>query len=431
MEKNNPKIVKAWCLYDWANSAYSLVIISTLFPIYYTLIVKDIAGESGIINFFGWEVKGSALFSFAISFSYLIAAFLSPLLSGIADYTQSKKKFMQFFCTLGSIACSLLFFLTKDTINLSLILFVVANIGFSGSIVFYNSYLSDLVTSDQMDKVSARGFSMGYIGSVILLVLNIVLITFAKTLFSFSPEPSYFAIRISFLSVGIWWFGFAQYTFAYLPKPTEIKEKVEGWFFAGLHELSLVAKQMWQMPVMKVFLCSFFFYSMGVQTVMYVAAIFGEHEIKVPSNQLQVIILMLQLIAIVGAAIFAKVSDKKGNFYALLMLISIWIVICVGAYFVSGGRDFWILAAFVGLVMGGIQSISRSTFAKLIPKESPDSASFFSFYDVMEKLSIVLGTLSYGLIDYITHSMRLSTVALGIYFIIGFVILFSLRKNRI
>lgn len=426
-QKNNPKIINAWCLYDWANSAFSLVIISTIFPIYFgSVVVNDSGGD--VVNFLGVEVKNSALFSFSISFSFLITAFLSPFLSAIADYSGLKKVFMQLFSYMGALCCGLLYFFTTATSILGVFAFILATIGFSGSIVFYNSYLPDLVTEDQMDKVSAKGFSLGYIGSVLLLLANFSLFLFPDFYGGISSGQ---AARISFLSVGIWWFGFSQYTFYYLPASKKSVSKTTGnWLYAGILELRKVWTELKELHLLRKFLLAFFFYSMGVQTVMYVATIFGEKELHIPSDDLKLVILVLQIVAIFGASLFAKVSSKIGNIKALMIIVSIWILICFGAYFVAGGEEFFVLAAVVGFVMGGVQSLSRSTYAKLIPVTTQDSASYFSFYDMVEKMSIVLGTFSYGIIDCITHNMRYSTIALAVYFIAGLIILFTIRSNK-
>lgn len=428
IEKNNPKIVNAWCIYDWANSSFSLVIISTIFPIYFgSVVINETGGD--IVNFLGFEIKNSAIFSFAISFSFLITAILSPFLSSIADYSGLKKTFMQLFSSVGAISCSALYFFNTETMVFGVFAFIIATIGFAGSIVFYNSYLPELVTEDQLDKTSAKGFSLGYIGSVMLLLANFTLFMFPDFYGGISSGQ---AARISFLSVGIWWFVFAQYSFYYLPR--SIAKPIinnQNWLFSGLKELKKVTTELQKLNMLRTFLLAFFFYSMGVQTVMYVATIFGEKELEIPSDHLKIVILVLQLVAILGATLFAKISTKIGNISSLIIIVAVWILICIGAYFITGESQFFILAAFVGFVMGGVQSLSRSTYAKLIPANTTDTTSYFSFYDIVEKLSIVLGTFSYGIIDHITHNMRNSTVALAIYFIIGITLLFTIKNNKI
>jgi UMF1 family MFS transporter len=428
MEKNNPKVTRAWCFYDWANSVYSLVIISTIFPIYYGAVAKAPDG-SDMVSLLGFKINSSVLFSYSISASYLIIAFLNPILTAVADYSGRKKLFLQVFCYIGSLSCAGLFFFTRDTFAVSMLFFMLAAMGWTGSIVFYNSYLPDIATEDQYDQLSARGFSLGYIGSVLLLVVNLGLVL-QPAFFGLDPADSSLAPRISFLATGIWWFGFAHYTFYYLPKYTHVKAREESWLLNGFKELKKVFSQVRRLAMLKRFLLSFFFYSTGVQTVMNVAALFGDKEIKLESGKLILTILILQLVAIPGAYGFAALSRAIGNIKTLAVAVFFWIGICVGAYFVYTEYPFYILAAGVGLVMGGIQSLSRSTYSKLIPADTKDTASFFSFYDITEKLAIVLGTFAYGAIAQVTGSMRNSVLALMLFFIIGFLSLMTIRERK-
>lgn len=428
MEKNNPTVTRAWCFYDWANSVYSLVIISTIFPIYYGAVAKGSDGRN-LVSFLGWQLDSSVLFSYCISFSYLLVACTSPILTAIADYSGRKKLFMQLFCYLGSVSCALLFFFTEETFTASVILFVLAAMGFNGSIVFYNSYLPDIATEDQYDKLSARGFSLGYIGSVLLLIFNLALVL-QPAIFGIDPQNSSLPPRISFLLTGLWWFGFAQYTFWHLPKRMAGGKRSGSWLFNGFRELQKVWQQVKKMYLLKRFLLAFFFYNMGVQTVMYVAAVFGDKELKLESGKLILTILILQLVAIAGAYGFARLSKAYGNFMALILAVIIWVGICIGAYFTYTEMQFYLLAACVGMVMGGIQSLSRSTYSKLIPAGTKDTTSFFSFYDVTDKMAIVIGTLSYGAIAQATGTMRTSVLALMGFFFIGLVFLVTIKGKR-
>jgi MFS transporter, UMF1 family len=426
--KNNPKIMRAWCFYDWANSVYSLVIISTIFPIYYGAIAVNDLGEE-VVHFLGYEVKSSALFAFSVSSSFMAIAIMSPFLTAIADYSGRKKLFMQIFCYIGAVSCSLLFFFTRETLTQSVFLFILASIGFSGSIVFYNSYLPEIATEDRYDKLSARGFALGYIGSVVLLIANLILIM-KPVWFGIDPANTSLGPRISFLSTGIWWFGFAQYTFYYLPRNVHRKKPRGSWILNGFRELGKVLRQVKGLYLLKRFLLAFFFYNMGVQTVMYVAVIFADQELRMESESLILTVLILQLVAIGGAYGFASLSARFGNIKALTMGVTIWIGICVWAYFVSAGLDFYALAALIGMVMGGIQSLSRSTYSKLIPSDTTDTASYFSFYDITEKVSIVIGTLAYGYIDQLTGSMRNSILVLMVFFFVGLIFLARIKGKK-
>lgn len=426
---NRNKVQGAWAMYDWANSVYSLVITSTIFPVYYNSVTKGLDG-SDKVDFFGLEVVNTVLYSYSISFSYLIIAILSPLLSGIADASGKKLFFMKFFAYLGSISCIGLFFFNGDNLEFGIICSVLASIGYAGSIVFYNAYLPEIAEEHEYDFLSARGFALGYIGSVILLVFNLLMIQFPE---SFGVPEGSFAARFSFLITGIWWAGFSQIPFRILPK-NPYKKKIQSEFLLrGYQEIQKVFIQVQQFPVMKRFLAAFFFYSMGVQTVMYLAASFGDKELGLPGDQLILTVLIIQFVAIGGSYLFAFVSKVFGNKISLIIMVLIWIGICGAAYYVYSVYEFYVLAFVVGMVMGGIQSLSRSTFSKLIPEETTKHTSFFSFYDVTEKLAIVIGTFTYGAIEQLTGSMRNSAVSLGVFFLIGlgFLILVTIPKTSI
>lgn len=428
MQKNNPTVTRAWCFYDWANSVYSLVIISTIFPIYYSAVGR-IQDGSDIVSFLGFELESSVLFTYAISAAFLIIASLSPFLTAIADYSGKKKLFMQLFCYLGAASCAGLYFFTRETFTISVILFMLATIGFSGSIVFYNAYLPEIATEDQYDRLSARGFSMGYVGSVLLLVFNLAMIMKPQW-FGIAADNTSLPPRIAFLTTGIWWFCFAQFSFYHLPGNVYARKPKGSWILNGFKELKHVLDQVKGLPMLKRFLLAYFFYNMGVQTVMYLAAIFGEVELRLPSDVLILTILIIQLLAVAGAYAFSKLSGKYGNIRALIIAVVIWIGVCIGAYFTYSEFQFYALAAVVGSVMGGIQSLSRSTYSKLIPATTIDHAAFFSFYDVTEKVSIVLGTLAYGMIAYYTGSMRNSILALITFFALGLLFLLLVRGKK-
>lgn len=426
MEKNNPKVTRAWCMYDWANSVFSLTITTAIFPDYFMAMTENVA-NGNMVDFLGFKVVNSALFSYAVSFAFLVAALISPFLSSIADYSGRKKTFMQAFCYLGAAACASLYFFTKDTVTFSTMMFVLAGIGYSGSIVFYNSFLPEIVSEDMADKVSARGFSYGYIGSVILLIVNLLMIMKPEW---FGGISSTQAVQISFLSVGIWWFGFAQYSFYYLPSNVYKRQGTGSWLFNGWAELKKVWKELKVQNKLKGFLLAFFFYNMGVQTVMYISPIFAKEVVKLETQNLIIIILLIQLVAIPGSMFFAWLSGKFGNVKGLIYAVSVWVFVCIGAYYIRGAVDFYVLAVIVGFVMGGVQALSRSTYSKLIPKDSKDHASYFSFYDVVDKVAVSLGSFLFAIIRVITGEMRLSIISLGIFFLIGIFFLFKIRNMK-
>jgi UMF1 family MFS transporter len=432
MQTASKKVINGWAMYDWANSVYNLVITSTIFPAYYEAVTGD-GNESTLndtVKLFGREFVNTSLYNYALAIAFFIVAIMSPILSSIADYKGNKKQFLFFFCTMGSVACSALYFFDKTNLVFGLSCLIIACIGFWSSLVFYNSYLPEIAAPEDQDKVSAKGFAMGYIGSVILQIICFVFVMSPQT---FGIDGGK-AAQISFLLVGIWWWGFGQLALSKLPKgkPSEHKKNEGSIVTNGYKELNKVWKQLSELPVLKRYLAAFFFYNMGVQTVMLAATLYGKSELNIPTTNLIIAILIIQIVAIPGAYLVAKLSEKIGNFRALMFTILIWIALCVVGYTIprNGIYHFYTLAILVGFVMGGIQSLSRSTYAKLMPV-TKDTTSFFSFYDVTEKIAIVIGMFSFGYINEITGSQRNSVLALVIFFVIGFfLLLFAMKKQK-
>ena len=431
LKKGSKKLINAWAFYDWANSVYSLVISSAIFPIYYGLIFSEI----NFISFFGYQIKNTAVISFITAFAFVVVALMSPILSGIADYIGNKKRFMKIFVYIGSISCLGLYWFELQTIYLGLFFYFFALIGLWASLVFYNSYLPDIAYPDQQDIASARGFSYGYIGSVILLLINLMIIMNPNSfgIEGSSSEASMTAMKYSFVSVGIWWALFSQYSFYFLPKSNREVKVTKDIFWNGYKELKLVYKELKNQTKLKRFLPAFFLYSMALQTVMLVAAYFGEEEISWGSSEektlgLIVSILLIQVVAIFGAILTARASKYFGNIPVLIFINFFWVVLCVIAYFTKTPTQFYSVAGFVGLVMGGLQSLSRSTYSKLLPKTF-DTTSFFSFYDVTEKIGIVIGMLCFGLVDQISGSMRNGILFFIIFFVFGAFMLMRIPKS--
>ncbi len=418
MQSASRKVINGWAMYDWANSVYNLVITTTFFPVYFT---EMTSGDpfNGKVHFVGRTYVNTALYNYALAFTYLLVAISLPILSSIADYKGNKKRFMQFFCTLGAVACSGLYFFTPEYFNLGMICMMCAAFGFYSSLVFYNSYLPEIAAPEDRDRVSAKGFSYGYIGSVIMQLVGFALVLFWDKIPFLNGAGE--AVRLTFLLVGIWWIGFAQITFRRLPKGTaNVTGGKKNFLTGGFLGLRKVFKQLVTMPVLKRFLFAFFFYNMGVQTIMLVAANFGTKVLSLPSTNLIIIMVLIQLVAIAGAYLMSKLSGIYGNLQVLIGIVLFWILVCIAAYFMQTAMHFYILAVAVGLVMGGIQSLSRSTYSKLMPVTN-DTASFFSFYDVTEKVAIVIGLASFGLIEEITDNMRNSVFSLIAFFVIGLI----------
>ncbi len=430
MQTASKKVVNGWAMYDWANSVYNLVITSTIFPAYYEAVTGD-GNENTLIDKIkigNYEFSNTALYNYILAIAFVIVAIMSPILSSIADYRGNKKQFLRFFCTMGSLSCASLYFFDSDHIMGGLISVIIACVGFWSSLVFYNSYLPEIAAPEDRDRISAKGFMMGYIGSVLLQIICFV----------FVLKPELFGItvgkasQISFLLVGIWWVSFGWLAISRLPASKGVKgAHSKNLITQGYKELHKVWIELKTQPLLKQFLLSFFFYNMGVQTVMLAATLYGKSELNIPTTNLIIAILIIQLVAIPGAHLMAKLASKWGNFNTLMIAILIWIGGCIMGYYLprNSVMPFYSLAIIVGFVMGGIQSVSRSTYSKLMP-ETHDTTSYFSFYDVTEKVAIVIGMFSFGFINEITGSQRNSVLALCIFFIIGFVLLYRTSKLK-
>jgi UMF1 family MFS transporter len=429
--QNDKSTIKAWAMFDWANSAYNLVITSTIFPAYYTAITTT-KEHGDQVSFLGRTFTNTALSNYALAVAYLITALLLPILSSIADFRGNKKTFMMVFTYVGSIACAGLFFFKLETLELGIICFVLAAMGYIGGVMFNNSYLPEIASVDQQDKVSAKGYAYGYVGSVILQIICFVFVLKPEL---FGITDGSFPARLSFLLVGLWWIGFAQIPFRKLASGSRNHDKIaKSKVNNGFQELLKVWQQVKEMTKLKRFLFAFFFYSMGVQTIMLVSAGFGEKILRLGTAKLIAIILVIQLVAIFGALVMSYFAKKFGNILVIIFVLIVWIGVCFAAYFVQNELQFYIIAVIVGLVMGGIQSISRSTYSKFLPANTPDTASFFSFYDVTEKIAIVIGLFSFAYIEEFTGSMRNSAISLAGFFIVGLLILLSVlflkEKNQ-
>lgn len=415
----------AWAFYDWANSVYSLVIATAIFPIYFESVTPE------VISLLGVDLSSTSLYSYSLSVSFLIVALMSPLLSGLADHTGNKKGFMKFFCYLGAFSCmALSFFSGSDTLWLAIVASMFASIGFWGSIVFYNAFLPEIATANQHDALSAKGFSWGYIGGALLLIFNLLLIEFPHW---FALEGPAQASRVSFATVGVWWLLFAQVTFAYLPGRKGERVSVRGYVWTGYQRLHRVWRMMKKTPHLQWYLLSFFAFSMGVQTVILMASLYGSKQLNLPADKLILTILIIQFVAIGGAYLFAYLSKVFGNIQSLMMAVVVWMLVCVSAYMMNPNHphvllQFFALGGVVGMVMGGIQSLARSTYSKMIP-ETVNTASYFSFFDVTEKIAIVVGTMFFGLtVQIYDGDMGRAALILGLFFLVSFLLLTYLLR---
>lgn len=439
LQKGDKKLINAWAFYDWANSVYPLVITTAVFPLYFGGVT---GGENAQVFFLGTQWTNTVLYTYVLSFSFLIVAFLSPILSSIADYMGNKKRFLQFFLYLGSLSVmSLYFFESKETLWVGILFSILASIGFWGSIVFYNAFLLEVAYPQDHDRVSAKGFMFGYFGSVFLLLFILTMIMHPEW-YGFIDQPLQegetapgIAFRLGFVIVGIWWMAFAQYTLYHLPLNVHHRKPEKDYIFKGYRELRTVLKQLKSLDALKIFLISFFLFSAGVQTIIVLAGKFGDEELHLPTSNLIITILLVQLVAIVGAYVFSRISARFGNILTLKITLIIWAIVCLAAYLLPGEHPnvnlyFYTLGGFLGLVLGATQTIARSTYAKLIPEDTIDTATYFSFFDVTEKLAIVLGTATFGMLVSLTGSMRISVLVLMIFFVAGFIVLNFMKKTK-
>lgn len=428
--RGSKKIINAWAFYDWANSAYALVISTAIFPIYYESVTES---SDGLVDFLGTTFHNTTLYTYALSISFLIIAFISPVLSSIADYMGNKKRFMQFFCYLGSLSVMCLYFFKgPESLWIGILFTILASVGFWGSLVFYNAYLPEVAFPEQQDRVSAKGFMLGYFGSVFLLLFNLTMVM----------QPQWYGItdstlpsRISFLMVGIWWLSFSQYTFSVLPNNIYNKKPTKEFILGGFKSLRIVIDELVHYPQLKRYLIAFFLYSVGVQTTILLSTVYGKKELGLETSNLIITIILVQFVGILGAFIFSRISERFGNFKALKITVIIWAVASYSAFLLH--RDdpavylkFYVLGGVLGLVLGAIQTLSRSTYSKLLPESTENHATYFSFYDVTEKISIVFGTFIFGLAIAITNSMKTSILILSFFFVAGFIVLSFIKKTK-
>ncbi len=439
LKKGDKKLINAWAFYDLANSVYPLVITTAVFPLYYGAIT---GGKYAKLNILGGEFNNTELYTYTLSFSFLIVAILSPILSSIADYMGNKKRFLQFFLILGSFSVmALYFFDSVERLWVGITFSILASIGFWGSIVFYNAYLPEVAYPEEHDRVSAKGFIYGYVGSVFLLSFILSMIMWPHW-YGFIPEvlkegetAPIIVYKLSFVIVGIWWISFAQYTLYHLPYNPHHRKPEKDYIFKGYKELRLVLRELKHQSSLKIFLISFFLFSAGVQTIIVLAGKFGAEELGLPTTNLIITILLVQLVAVVGAYVFSRISKKIGNIKTLKITLIIWIIVSFAAYLLPGEHPnvdifFYVLGGFLGLVLGATQTLARSTYSKLIPENTLDNATYFSFFDVTEKIAIVVGTVIFGILVGKTNSMRISVLVLTLFFFAGFIVLNFMKKTK-
>lgn len=434
--KATKKVQNAWAMYDWANSTYNLVISTAIFPIFFNAVTtrKDEFGKiiGDDVMFLGMCFRNTELYSYCLAFGMAIVCLLAPTLAGLADVLGRKKFFLQAFCYMGATACASLFWFNPQHLELSMLSVIFACVGFWLSYAFYNSFLPEIAEPSEQDALSAKGYALGYVGSVVLLLINLAMI----------KGVGDHLTRWTFITVGIWWAGFAQITFYHLREKKAPGKFKRSDLSHGFNELKRVWQEMKQTKRLRFYLLSFFVFSMGVQTIMQMAQFFGQkeviryddqgHEITgLDTGQLIMAILAVQIIAIPGALLFSWLTKRFGNLAVLKIALIVWVGVCCFAYFVvRTPGTFFVAAALIGFVMGGTQSLARSTYSKFLP-ETKDHASYFSFYDVTEKLGLIIGLFSFGYIEGWAGSLRASVLALILFFVIGLLLLLLVPKKEV
>jgi UMF1 family MFS transporter len=429
--KNDPREIFGWKMYDWANSAFYTTVVGALFSPYLTRLAQSAVGENGVVLDLGFlgSVTAKSLPTLCVSASVGAQVFMLPILGALGDYSNLKKRLMGLFCYIGVAATCLLFFVKGNLYLAGGALFIIANVSFGASIVFYNSFLPEIATEDQADKVSSRGFAYGYLGGAILLALNLFLVLGAETV----GMSTGLAVRLSLLSAGVWWGGFAIITFVLLKPRAEKKTLPPGksYVTAGFIELGATIKELRQLPLTLRYLFGYLVYNDGIQTVIFAASAFLEQELFPGGNPtfLLEIFLMVQFVAVFGALIFERLAYSIKTKNAIAVSLVIWSGIVIYAYgFLHTVVEAWIMAVLIAIVLGGSQALSRSLYARMIPKGK--EASFFGLYEVSERGTSWMGPLLFSVVIARTGSYRQALLSLVFFFVVGLIVLLFTNTDR-
>ncbi len=409
--------VNAWCIYDWANSTYSTSIIAAILPPYFS----SVAHAAGFT-----KTQASSIWGYVTSSAMLSVALLAPILGALADYTETKKKYMFGFFLLGVIFTALLVLVDSGKWLLCLVFFAISGIGFAGANVFYDSLLPHVAKHDEVDQVSTKGYALGYLGGGLLLAVNLLM--FTKHQWFNIPSESW-GIRLSFLTVGIWWAMFSIPIFYYVKEPHRPKDYVTGEnpFKVSFQNLINTFREIRRYKYVLLFLIAYWLYADGIGTIIKMATIYGT-EIGISMIHLVGALLLTQFVGVPFTFLFGWLAKKIGTKNAIILALSIYVIISIGGYFMTKPIHFWMLAITVGLVQGGSQALSRSLFASMIPKDK--SAEFFGFFEISSKFAGIAGPLLFGIVGQLTGTSRLSIVSLIIFFISGIVMLLFLNEKE-
>ena len=430
-DKNDPREIFGWKMYDWANSAFYTTVVAALFSPYLTRLAQNTVGENGVVLNLGplGAVTAKSLPTLCVSISVFAQVFLLPILGALGDYSDLKKRMMALFCYIAVAANCLMFFIQGNLYLLGGLLFIVANIGFGASVVFYNSFLPEIATEDQTDKVSSRGFAYGYLGGALLLVLNLLLVLRAEQL----GMSAGMAVRLSLLSAGVWWGGFALITFYLVKSRPKTKSLPPGksYLSAGVSEIVVTFKELRRLPLTAKYLLGYLIYNDGIQTVIVASSVFLEQELFPGGNPvfLLEIFLMVQFVAVAGALIFERLAYLIKTKNAIIVSLVIWAGVVIYAYkFLHTVPEAWVMAGVIAIVLGGSQALSRSLFSRMIPEGK--EASFFGLYEVSERGTSWMGPLLFSIVIARTGSYRLALLSLIFFFVVGLTVLCLTDTDR-
>jgi UMF1 family MFS transporter len=417
-----------WVMYDFANSAFATTILAVIFNRYFAIVVAG--GERGV-NLFGFHLHGASFFTFSISISMAISAVVSPFLGAIADASGSKKRFLMAFCYAAILFTGFLYFIHGGDYWMGAIFFIIANIGFAGGNVFYNAFLPEISTSQNIGRISGLGWALGYIGGGLLLAINLLMLKYPGWL---GFPDGYFTVHDCFLSVALWWLIFSLPTFLFL------KEEAQGTvlscerisFRVGFQRLKHTFRRVRTFRELTKFLVAYLIYNDGIETVILMASIFGADVLGMETGEIILFFLMIQGIAFFGSLIFGLLADAIGNKRTVMICLGIWSLIVLWAFqlgiFWDPRTEYWILGILAALVMGGSQAASRSLQGIFTPKAN--SAEFFAFFGVSGKFASVFGPLIYGILIAITGSVQSGILSVLLFFVVGMAILWDVNEKK-
>ena len=418
------KEIFGWAMYDFANSAFATTISSVVFNVYFT---KVIVGDGGA-EIFGHNIPASSLWGYTVSLSILLVVFTAPILGAIADFSGTKKRFLFLYCYLACFFTGLLFFAKEGDYIFAMIFYMLANYCFAGSLGFYNAFLPEISTKDNIGRISGFGWAIGFIGGGILLAINLVMIRNPQLLGI--PEEDNLPVRFVILSVAIWWAVFSVFTFLWVREKTKGNPlpRGENYVSIGFKRLVLTFKKIRQHKELFKFLVTFLIYNEGIETVIVMAAIFGSEILGMSQSEIVTLFLLGQIVAFCGSLLLGYLADRYSNKTAITLSLIIWCVLVIWAYFMKTRFEFWTIGVFIAFILGGSQAVSRSLFGLFTPREN--TAEFFGFFALGGKFSSAIGPFTFAFIRHAFDSIRIAIIALIVFFSLGLLLILFVNERR-